>query len=437
MDAWKCAMRGQECRRHGWAPGVPYGGEQEFQPLETPRDQVSKGWNSGAISHRGSGGEQRGCRWTVRLPASTLRSGPVEFFDWQMMGLLMHVRLHMCAAGLLVAAGAAAAEATAVKSIESAGRENEEALRAGTVQRLELPGRISLEMVWIPATTSAEWKRISGGSSTVALGSPMGEAGRGPDEARRAVVISNGFWMSRYEITQEQWMTVMGTNPARCVEAGIKAPVDSVSWVDCRKFIERLDLLIPGAGFRLPYEDEWEYACRAGTTGVNWWGSSPDTVYDYANVENKRERRAGIEKGPWMPGGLPMVSTVPVGSFPPNPWGLYDMTGNLPEWCEDWYAPLGERRSGAWNYYEPTKVVRGGGWSSHPDEARAAVRGKCTPDTDSQVGLRVVRNGRQTNGPPTIVELDVRGTSQKERVRGEPPSPQPVSGPVQPAGGPP
>lgn len=97
-----------------------------------------------------------------------------------MMGLLMHVRLQVCVAGLLVAAGAAAAEATAVKSTESAGRENEDALRAGTVQRLELPGRVSLEMVWIPATTSAERKRISGGSPTVALGSPSGESGRGP-----------------------------------------------------------------------------------------------------------------------------------------------------------------------------------------------------------------------------------------------------------------
>lgn len=137
------------------------------------------------------------------------------------------------------------------------------------------------------------------------------------------VEISYEFYLSRYEITQAQWTAMMGTNPSTF--PGINRPVDSVSWEDSQGFVDALNALGQG-GFRLPSEAEWEYACRAGTTTPYHFGDSDCTsscdaceLQDYANY-------CGVTS---------VTGTIEVGKLLPNGFGLFDMYGNVSEWCED------------------------------------------------------------------------------------------------------
>ena len=158
----------------------------------------------------------------------------------------------------------------------------------------------SLEMVLIPA-------------GKFMMGSPVTEKGLINNKKQHEVTITNPYYMGKYEVTQEQWESVMDKNP--CSRKGAKLPVTDVSWEDCQVFIKELNSRTNG-GYRLPTEAEWEYACRAGTTTVYSFGDSL-TIGD-ANIED-----AGIKI---------------VGSYKPNAFGLYDMHGNVWEWCEDWYG---------------------------------------------------------------------------------------------------
>ena len=145
------------------------------------------------------------------------------------------------------------------------------------------------------------------------MGSPKSEKDRLEKEAQHEVTISKPFYIGKYEVTQDQWEAVMGDNSS--VLKGGKLPVTNVSWDDCQKFIKNLNAKTNG-GYRLPTEAEWEYACRAGTT----------TVYSFGDKITPEDANYGSKIG----------KPVPVGSYKPNAFGLYDMHGNVFELCIDW-----------------------------------------------------------------------------------------------------
>jgi formylglycine-generating enzyme required for sulfatase activity len=192
------------------------------------------------------------------------------------------------------------------------------------------------------------------------------------------VTISRDFWMGKVPVTQAQWQAVMGGNPSSITDAGPDAPVDKVSWDDCQRFLARLDGLQGQWTFRLPTEAEWEYACRAGTDG---------------------EAYGSLDAIAWYSGNS--AGTIhPVGQKQPNAFGLYDMLGNVWQWCQDWYAdtypgggPVTDPQGPSHGFY---RVFRGGSWSVSATFVRSAYRDFFTPP-DSRMGgmgFRVVAVAR-------------------------------------------
>jgi uncharacterized protein (TIGR02996 family) len=208
------------------------------------------------------------------------------------------------------------------------------------------------------------------------VGSPAGEAGRRDDEARHRVTLTAALWLGTCPVTQAQWQAVLGHDPSRFPGGG--HPVETVSWDDCRDFCRRLGRKT-GRRFRLPTEAEWEYACRAGTTTAYHVGDevSPGQV----NCGGKHAAAAGRQ------------GTTPVESFLPNAWGLFDVHGNVREWCSDWYGPYptGDAADPKGPDAGPGRVVRGGSWCQGPRDCRSACRGWLGPgDRRDDVGFRVV-----------------------------------------------
>ncbi|MBI3267479.1 MAG: SUMF1/EgtB/PvdO family nonheme iron enzyme [Planctomycetes bacterium] len=196
------------------------------------------------------------------------------------------------------------------------------------------------------------------------MGSPTGESGRDGlgQEKLHAVRISRPFLLSKYEVTQAQWQSVMGSNPSAFPAAGTKAPVEGVSWEDCKEFCRK-------TGLSLPTEAQWEYACRAGTTTPFHFGTTIPT--DQVNY-NGNYPYDNAPKGNYR------ATTVAVGSFPANAWGLHDMHGNVWEWCEDVFDAGYYARSPA---IDPlcdsaslNRVVRGGSWNCGAGNCRSAER---------------------------------------------------------------
>jgi formylglycine-generating enzyme required for sulfatase activity len=197
-----------------------------------------------------------------------------------------------------------------------------------------------------------EFVQIPAGSFTMGTDKDFEDA-IGDEAPRHRVTISRPFFLGRYEVTQDQWKKVMGGNPSRF--QGGSNPVDSVSWNDVQTFIERLNRSEETRNhrpeYRLPTEAEWEYAARAGTASVYSFGNDAGRLGEYAwYAGNSREE------------------AHPVGQKRPNPWGLYDMHGNVWEWVQDWYDGNYYFRSPAIDPRGPTegrlgRVMRGGAWN--------------------------------------------------------------------------
>ena len=222
----------------------------------------------------------------------------------------------------------------------------------------------------VPSSQTAElfgnFLLIRGGEFR--MGSPTYEPERDDDETQHRVKVSD-FYMGKYEVTQAEWESVTGTNPSTF--KGANLPVENVSWEDCQAFIQALNRKT-GKTYRLPTEAEWEYACRAGTitpfsTGGNL--TTEQANYDGNNPYNNNRKGQYREK------------TVAVDSFNPNAWGLYNMHGNVYEWCSDWYG--GYESGLAENPAGPTtgssRVLRGGSWYGGAMHCRSADRGSNTP----------------------------------------------------------
>jgi len=187
------------------------------------------------------------------------------------------------------------------------------------------------------------------------------------------VTLTKGFYMGVHPVTQAQWQAVMGSNPSQF--PGEDYPVETVTWDDCQDFCERLAKLT-GKPIRLPTEAKWEHACRAGTT----------TDYCSGNGE------AALKKVGWYSGNSGS-KTQPVGKLAPNAWGLYDMHGNVWEWCQDWYGPYpkGDVTEYTGSKESEYRVLRGGSWGDGPVHCRAARRyGRAPSLRIGYCGCRVV-----------------------------------------------
>jgi formylglycine-generating enzyme required for sulfatase activity len=234
------------------------------------------------------------------------------------------------------------------------------------VRNLDLGGGVKMRVVWVPA-------------GTFTMGSPTSEEGRDSDEGPQTRVTLDGFWMGETEVTQAQWQAVMRNNPSwfnreRVGGDPSNHPVENVSWEDAKDFCDQLS---SRTGYRigLPTEAQWEYACRAGSTTSYCFGGGASRLGDYA----------------WFDGNS-NSQTHPVRQKQPNAWGLYDIHGNVWEWCADWKDtyPGGNKT----NYLGPSngsdRVIRGGSWYVVPRLLRSAGRVWGAPSVaDSSLGFRV------------------------------------------------
>ncbi len=218
-----------------------------------------------------------------------------------------------------------------------------------------------------PVVQRLRW--IAPGSFT--MGSPATEAGRDDDETPHRVTLSRGFWLADTACTQALWRAVMGENPSTF--EGADRPVEQVSWADVQQFIARLNERLPGLAACLPTEAQWEYACRAGTRTP--FSTGETITRAQANYDGKE--------------------TVAVEALPCNDWGLYQMHGNVWEWCSDWYDYYPARAvtdpPGPDSGEE--RVLRGGSWNYNPAEVRSASRaGRAPGYRDNSIGFRLARS---------------------------------------------
>lgn len=237
-------------------------------------------------------------------------------------------------------------------------------------------GTASLEMVWIEPGTFTMGDAYSDGRNVY-------------EPPRREVTLTEGFWLGRHEVTQRQWEAVMSTNPSRLTGAGKDAPVESVSWSDADSFCRRVTLLEQEAGrlgngymYTLPTDAQWEYACRAGTT---------TDLNSGRNLSSKAGPCPNLDELGWYnanSGGR----THAVGQKAPNAWGLFDMHGNVSEWCADWFDdelstdPVTDPVGPVWG---SGRVSRGGSWRFQAQYCRSGIRERSIPSGDDTVGFRL------------------------------------------------
>ncbi|MFH1885419.1 MAG: formylglycine-generating enzyme family protein [Pseudomonadota bacterium] len=217
---------------------------------------------------------------------------------------------------------------------------------------------LGMKFVWCPP-------------GTFTMGSPSSEPGRYDDEPQHQVTLPRGFYMQTTEVTQGQWEKVMGNNPSYFQDCGADCPLANVSWDDAQGFIRKLNQM-EGETYSLPTEAQWEYAARAGTNTAFYTGRCLST--DQANYDGNYPLLG-------CPKGQDRKTTVPVASFFPNAWGLYDMHGNVYEWCLDWYGnyPSGIVTDPTGPSSGSSHVIRGGGWLHYATNCRSACRSLQSP----------------------------------------------------------
>lgn len=248
---------------------------------------------------------------------------------------------------------------------------------------LDCGNGVMMELVLIPA-------------GTFTMGSPAAESGRDSDESLHQVKISKPFYIGKYEVTNAQFRRFKSDHNSGEYEGhglnGDKQPVVKVSWEDAQAFCRWLSTR-SGRDVRLPSESQWEYACRAGTQSAYSWGNDLDSAARFCNANDpitKRQFEWGWDAFPRDDG---FRVSAPVGSFQPNAFGLYDMHGNVWEWCEDWYGayPSGPSTDPKGPASGDVRVLRGGSWYDLPSLCRSANRFRFTPvDRYLSGGLRVV-----------------------------------------------
>jgi formylglycine-generating enzyme required for sulfatase activity len=228
-----------------------------------------------------------------------------------------------------------------------------------------------------PFTNSVGMTLVLIPAGTFQMGSPPGEAGRSDNERQHQVTISKPFYLQTTEVTQGQWEMVMGSSPSSFNTCGKNCPVERVSWENAQEFISKLNRMENTDKYRLPTEAEWEYACRAKSTARFCFGEDEAKLRDYAWFNENADEK-----------------THPVVQLKPNNWGLYDMHGNVWEWCQDWYGsydsgplvdPPGPKTG-------TNRMLRGGSLRSPPKDLRSALRLQRNPDFSSNsIGFRVAR----------------------------------------------
>jgi formylglycine-generating enzyme required for sulfatase activity len=261
---------------------------------------------------------------------------------------------------------------------------------------------------------------------TFMMGSPIGEDGRFEGEIQHQVTITEGFWMFDTPCTQGFWELVMGRNPSFFQDP--QRPVEQISWDDVKEFTYELNDRVSKESwgrFRLPTEAEWEYACRAGTTDatyvgdlkifgdanaplldrIGWYGGNSGRGYDLEQSASLERDWLTDRQDPDKVGG-----TRKVGKKEPNGWGLYDMLGNVLEWCEDWYGeysaqpalhPIGPRKG-------TSRVLRGGGWLYPARYLRSACRSRFAPGLRfNDLGFRLLSSARQAKSTESV-QVDSR-----------------------------
>ena len=301
----------------------------------------------------------------------------------------------------------------------------------------EAPAQDSTGPVWVTRVGDVEHRMLRIKAGRFMMGSPPDEVGRFTHEGPvHSVELRQDFWLGETAVTQRLWMSLMRRNPSRFVSPD--RPVERVSWFDAVRFCNALSghldlplayrvgegerpdvkLLLDSEGFRLPTEAEWEYACRAGTTTATWRGdldilgqrNAPilDEIAWYGgNSGVGFELDEGYDSSGWpeKQHDHSRAGTHPVAQKLPNPWGLYDMLGNVHEWCADHSQRLSgsyseSARTNPVQLRGPDRVFRGGSWVDDARYVRAAYRNASTPDGRyGLLGFRLARGPVQVTGP--------------------------------------
>jgi len=227
----------------------------------------------------------------------------------------------------------------------------------------KITNSLGMEFVYIPP-------------GTFMMGSPSSESGRDNDEKQHRVTLTQGYYMQTTEVTQGHWRAVMGNDPSYFKNCGDDCPVEQVSWNDVQEFIQKLNRKEGTNKYRIPTEAEWECACRAGTSTAYCFGNSASDLSNYAWYNSNSGSK-----------------THPVAQKQPNAWGLYDMHGNVWEWCYDWKGdyPSGSVSDPSGPSSGEDRVLRGGSWVNYARSCRSAYRIGDTPGfRNFDLGFRLV-----------------------------------------------